>query len=161
MQNSLKIKTLEGWVPSNYFRTLWFFLIILLFFFSANTYAAIRLSQMPIFSSLLEQRSDPNCMAFNTNGDLYYIGSQSNLEMVPAAELPDGEPQVIVEMADFSPFLGPGATSVSNINGCSIAFDSQGRVIAFIEGISAGTRISANLVLSAAMWMDRTLRHFP
>jgi hypothetical protein len=75
-------------------------------------------------------------MAFNEAGDLYFIGWNHALERAQAAELPDGDAEALLNKQDYLPFFDPGASSVSDVNGAGIAFDSQGRVISYILAVS-------------------------
>ena len=96
----------------------------------------------PSFSSLLHRGPDSNAMAFNEAGDLYFIGWNHALERALAFELPDGDAEALLNKQDYLPFFDPGASTVGDVNGAGIAFDSQGRVISYIwAGSDIGEKV--------------------
>ncbi len=87
------------------------------------------------FSSLLRRGTDFNSMAFNSQGDLYFIGWEAGLERTVASQLPDGKSELLIPMNNYLSVFEPSAIEVIDINSAGIGFDRLGRVISYIEGV--------------------------
>lgn len=91
------------------------------------------LAQAATFSRLLDRGTDQNAMAFNSQGDLYFIGWEAGLERAVAGQLPNGTAETLMKMSDYGLIFEPSGRTVVDINGAGIGFDGQGRVIQFLE----------------------------
>ena len=87
------------------------------------------------FSSLLERGTDANSMAFNSDGDVYFIGWSHGLERALVSELPDGTSEPLIPKADYGQVFQPSGREIVDINGKGVAFDSKGVVISFHEEV--------------------------
>ncbi len=112
------------------------FLMILLTAFSLQAAPLIKLSPAPVFSSLVERGSNPDAMAFNSQGDLYYFGWNHGLEKIDAGQIPDGAHQLLLGKSDYVSFFNdPEFSKVINITGFGIGFSANQKVISYIKGV--------------------------
>jgi hypothetical protein len=109
-------------------------LFSLLLVFSV-TFAHAQQSDL-VFSSLLARGTDFHSMAFDGNGNLYFIGWNAALEKAPAFSLPNppGNGVPISKMQDYLSFFAASdaVTEVLDVNGASIGFDSLGFVYSYL-----------------------------
>jgi probable HAF family extracellular repeat protein len=120
----------------HYFLIFLSFLMVLITAVPSQGAPVVKLSQAIAFSSLVERGSDPDAMAFDSNGDLYYFGWNHGLEKMSADQIPDGTHQLLLDKSDYGPFFDePLLSEIKNITGFGIGFSSPQKVISYIKGV--------------------------